>query len=278
MPTMSLEKIPIDQLVALSKLPTFSPVAVRLVQLVSQEDASFAEISRLLATDAALSAEVLRVANSPLFGTRCEIKSIASALTTVGMDRLSLLVCTTALWRCIPGSVSHQVVHNWWRHNLASAFICQHLCGSGPDRNYSYAAALLHSTGQLALIGAYPVEYINLLSRAATEGHSLMDYEVEHLGVDHCTLGEALLNNWHLPPELADSAAHHHDPENARFPLTRMVHVSCVVATHIGFSVAGMARPAELDDLPEAAVRVIEDEPLCIEIAEKINSIESRLL
>src|SRR3974377_379954 len=109
---------------------------------------------------------------------------------------------------------------------------------------YSYMCGLMHSIGQLVLFESFPVRYGTVLAQAAETGSSLRDLERENFGVEHCELGAGLLKKWAIPAEMVDSAAHHHDPENAKSPITRLVSVSCSVANHLGYSVApGPAKP-----------------------------------
>jgi HD-like signal output (HDOD) protein len=264
-------------ILAASKLPAFSAIAVRLMQILSQEDASFPEVCHLLQTDAALSTEVLRLANSPLFCVSTEVKSIPFALSALGLDRLNLLVATTALWRSVPGSVSRQLVRTWWRHNLTCALLCEHLSGQRFATDYRYVGGLLHSVGQLALIGNYPAEYVEVHERAGLEGHNLLDEERLVFGTDHCVVGEALLLKWGIPREVADCAAHHHDPENGETPFSGLAHTACLTANQWGFAVLAHRRLTD-DELSDDVRMLVQDEALCASITEKVCSIENHLL
>jgi HD-like signal output (HDOD) protein len=267
---------PLAGSIAFSKLPAFPIVAVRLMQLVSKEGVSFVQVSDLLRTDAALSAEVLRAANSPLFGSRSEVKSIPLALATLGLDRLCLLVLTAAMWRQTPGGAKRQQLKGWWRHNLAVALLSKHLTPAGLIAEYGYMAGLMHSVGQLLLFGHFGAEYSSLISKAAGAGRSLLECERESYGTDHCSLGARLLTEWRIPPELVECAACHHDPSQAKSPLAAVVYVSCQIANQLGFTVATGPRKS-VDELSEEAKRVLANETLCVAIAEKVEALESSL-
>jgi len=247
------------------------------MEMTARDDIGFPELTKVLMTDAALSAEVLHSANSALLGVRNEVKTIAGAVATLGIQRLSLLAVTTALWRSIPGSFNRQVVRTWWRHNLGTALFARELRKAEPKFvDHSYLSGLLHSAGQLALIGAYPADYLALLERASASGQSVSAAEVEEFGSDHCALGAALLTSWHVPPEVVDGAAHHHDPENAGFAPTVYVHTACQAANYLGYSMFGPSRQP-LEDLPEPLQAIVSDEVLCTQIDEQLNSIEASL-
>ncbi len=246
------------------------------MQMLLQEDVSLPRVSGLLETDAALATEVLRAANSPLLWLGTEVKRIPAAVTKLGLNRLGLLVATTALWRMIPGSVKNGFVRAWWRHNLACALVCRELADAGCASEYGYIAGLLHSVGQLAFIGMYPVEYSALLARAAAAGRTVRDCEREWMGADHCELGSALLRKWGIPEEIAACAAHHHDPENSASPLAELACAACLVANRLGFA----SGPGyELPDwrLPQVAEDFLADEALCASTADSVRWLESSL-
>jgi hypothetical protein len=263
----------VANLVAACKLPTFPSVAMRLMQLISQDAVSYEQLGSLLRTDAALSATLLRAANSPLFGTLGEIRSIPIALLTLGMDRVGMLILNTAMWRMVPGGRGRQSMRPWWRHNLATALLSKQLSFKNMVDEYSYMCGLMHSIGQLVLFEAFPLQYGNVLTAASERGCSLRELERENFGVEHCELGAGLLKKWSIPAEMVDAAAPHHDPENGKSPITRLVNISCTVANHLGYSVTpGPVRPVE--DLPPLVQELLGDEKTRQEIAEKVEAME----
>src|ERR1035437_9643728 len=73
---------------ALRLLPPFPAIAHRILALASQEDASPQEVGGLIRLDPSFSAELLRFANSALFGVRREVTSLTQAVSMLGMDRV----------------------------------------------------------------------------------------------------------------------------------------------------------------------------------------------
>lgn len=268
---------PVANLLAVAKLPPFPTVALRLLQLIAQDTISFVQVGDLLKTDATLSVAVLRASNSPLFGARSEIKSIPLALVTLGLDRVSLLILTTAMWRMVPGGISPQAIKPWWKHNLATALLCKDLAGEDMVDEYCYMCGLLHSIGQLALMSAFPTQYASLLTETSACGSSVMEAERLHFGVDHCQLGSALLKKWNIPLEMIDAAAHHHDPDQANHPFTAVVNASCSIANYLGFAVAPRLG-GPIEDLPPLVQRLLNDEKLCVEITEKVQAMEGTVV
>src|ERR1051326_7517991 len=73
----------------LKRLPAFSPIALRLMALVADENVSFKEVAKLIALDPSLSGETLRLANSSLYGRRQPVQSILHAIAMVGIHGLA---------------------------------------------------------------------------------------------------------------------------------------------------------------------------------------------
>lgn len=268
---------PVANLLAVAKLPPFPTVALRLMKLIAQDTISFIQVGDLLKTDAGLSVAVLRASNSPLFGVRGEIKSIPLALVTLGLDRVSLLVLTTAMWHMVPGGLSPLAIKPWWRHNLATALLCKQLAGHDMVDEYCYMCGLLHSIGQLALMSAFPTQYANVLAETASCSSDLMQAERLHFGVDHCQLGAELLKKWNIPLEMVDAAAHHHDTDNANHPFTSVVNVSCCMANYLGFAVAPRVG-GPIEELPPLVQELLNDEKLCVDITEKVQAMEGSVV
>lgn len=274
---MTKTEEPVANLLAVAKLPPFPSVALRLMQLIGKDTISFIQVGDLLKTDASLSVAVLRASNSPLFGARGEIKSIPLALVTLGLDRVSLLILTTVMWRLVPGGLSPDAIRPWWRHNLATALVCKQLAGQDMVDEYCYMCGLFHSIGQLALMSAFPTQYANLLTETAASGGDVLDAERAHFGVEHCQLGSALLKKWNIPLEMVDAAAHHHDPDKANHPFTTIVSASCSIANYLGFAVAPRLN-GPIEALPPLAQRMLNDETFCVEITERVHAMEGTVV
>jgi len=198
-------------------------------------------------------------------------------LVTLGLDRVSLLILTTAMWRTVPGALSPQSIRPWWRHNLATALLCKQLAGHDMVDEYCYMCGLLHSIGQLVLLSAFPSQYAALLARTSACGCRLMEAERSQFGVDHCELGAALLKKWNIPDEMVDAAAHHHDPASGSHPFTPIVNASCLAATYLGFPVTPHVGSG-VEELPAVAQEFLNDERLCAEIMDRVKAMEGTVV
>src|SRR5258708_6321197 len=145
-------------------LPSFSPVASRLIGMATQERISLKEIGQMIEMDPALAADVLRLANSPLYARRVEITGVLRAIAMLGLEAVRGMVLTVALRNFSRSATGAPVFRQCWRHNLACALIAADLAGACMmDRDEGYSVGLLHDSGRLALLAASPITYSRLL-------------------------------------------------------------------------------------------------------------------
>lgn len=271
-----------------TEVPPFRPVVSQLLRLVaaSGELQSLGDIVSVLRTDAVMTGQVLRLANSPLFSARCEIKNVLQAVSFLGLERINALLLTTAM-RNIARDGKGNTGHSCWRHNLATALIAQRLSkqvGLQPER--CYVAGLMHDIGCVALLRLFP-GYLNEVAAREAEGGNIPAAERLAFGLDHAEAGRCLLEHWHCPTELQEVAEHHEKPESApdaRRPLFYLVHASSLFAETMGMSLVPLTRPplwsTGASFLPEVIADRIETELPDIEawVGTSVNEIELSLV
>lgn len=235
----------------LARIPAFPPIVLRLLDLLARDDVEIRELVALISSDPAFSAQVLKVANSPLFGYRGQIDSLQSALVVLGLRRVRALSMTVATSNHMKAVLHVEELSRCWRHMLACALLTDELarsCAAFEDR--AYTAGLLHDVGRLGLLLAYPKEYAELLRNAGRNSLELLDCESQVLGMDHCAAGRLLAEQWNLPPDFQIVAARHHDPQNnSAVDLLTLVHLGCRLADSLGFWVVEPIQPCSPEEI-----------------------------
>ena len=269
----------------LRDLPPFPGIAARLLRLVAQENFSYREVADLVRSDVAFSAEVLRLANSSLLSLRYEIKNIPHAVAVLGLHRLRGIVMTLAMKNSLLRSRQQEALTRSWRHSLACALTTELLADAAwLDKGLGYTAGLLHDIGVLAFLRLDTGAYASLLA-SESDAVELLRREVESFGIDHCEAGKWLLEDWGLPRDFREVAAHHHEvPERGRLDITTLVYIGSITADLAGFPAYGevllwdsLWTLAWFDGAVRERVRDrIADLPLTI--ATKINSFDCDFL
>src|SRR5713226_5848275 len=182
-------------------LPPFPPVAGKVITLLGTASFSFKEVADTLKTDAALSGEVLRLANSALVGARYQVTTIPQALPLLGTTRLTGLLLTLSVSKFLKCTGPRDSIRRSWHHNLACALAAKDFAQFfNRDPDEAYNAGLFHEIGRLALLVTQPALYEQMIA----SGGDLLALERTHFGLDHCEAGAWLIEHWRLPKWLID--------------------------------------------------------------------------
>lgn len=235
--------------VRLDVLPPFSPVVARLLEELHGEVQSFRRLSLLVSEDPALAAQVLRLANSALYGRRGEVSSLLVALSLIGADRLRALVLTYGVRQLFRPLGRLPLARRIWRHSLAAAVLAADIAmDSAGDATEDYTAALLHDLGRLVFLACAPEAYPRMVEQSAAPEPPL-ELEVSCFGMTHAEAGALLAERYRLPRRLAEACALHHAGDLTALarenPGAALIASCCRLAAACGFGVVE-TEPAEV--------------------------------
>jgi HD-like signal output (HDOD) protein len=223
---------------ALRLVPPLPAVATRILALVNDEDAGAQEVGKLVRMDPSFSAELLRFANSALFGIPREVKSLSHAIIVVGMNRVKTMATLVALNKMVRASIGVDALRKVWVHSLVTALIAEEAAGRFQQhRETAYTTGLLHNLGALGLMCAYPEPYSDMLQVNDDFGFNLLQTERDLFDIDHSLAGCYLAQDWNFPDELAAAIAVHHDePVPGELSLDNLIKVSWRLSDTLGFA------------------------------------------
>lgn len=238
----------VDQVKDLVTLPE---AALRISRMVNDPNSSSSDIGREISNDVALTARLLRLANSPALGTQGKISDIGRAITVLGTRQVRDLTVGLAAIRSFDGISNHLItMESFWRHCLLCAAAASHVAARrrGNRGDSPFVAGLLHDIGQLVLFSKAPELERKALSKSIDEYGDIDLYlcEREVLGFDHQAVGLALAQSWGLPSTLQECIAYHHEPHRAQ------AHPNEVATVHIANSIAALSEIGS-DNLADAA-------------------------
>lgn len=242
------------------QLPTLPVAAMEVMRLAKDPEAGLEPLVRVLRRDPPLAANLLKVANSPLYRTRTKVTDLERAVLVLGFKEVGNLALGLSLLTGLGGAkaLKRRLQRaDIWRHSLAVATICEHLARQqGLAGDGFYTLGLLHDLGKVALDAFRPREYTQVLERLGRERASFVSLEEDILRCDHGFLAENLLAYWDLPDFLAIPVGRHHRPWTAgeHEPLARLALLADLVSYQLGLGclrqAAGGAYPDTLE--PEA--------------------------
>jgi putative nucleotidyltransferase with HDIG domain len=222
---------------ALRLLPPFPAVANRVLALVNNEDVGARQISEVINLDPTFTAEILRVANSPLFGVAREIATVQHAVSLVGLNRVKAMATLIALSKVVKSSLRIEMLRKFWVHSLVTAVLTDEsarLAGAKVDG--AYTAGLLHNLGTLGLMSAYPEEYTRMVEVSAEFDFDLSGAERDLFEIDHCAAGACLAEEWNFPDAIVVAIATHHEEPKKSSSLFSLVQVCWRLADVAGYA------------------------------------------
>ncbi|MFC3116844.1 HDOD domain-containing protein [Cellvibrio fontiphilus] len=191
-----------DQLV----LPTLPEVALKVREVADDPDADIDKLTLVIGNDAALSARIIRVANSPLLRASRAIEDLRTALMRLGIQytcNIATGLAMEQMFQATSDLVDMRMREVWSRSSEVAGIshvLCKHYTKLRPDQ--ATLAGLVHKIGVLPIL-TYAEDHPALLKDSFT-----LDAVIEEL---HAPLGDLILKTWGFPEELAHIPTQHID-------------------------------------------------------------------
>ncbi len=196
------EAIKTDRLV----LPTLPEIALKVREAAEDPDADLEQLAKIIGRDAAISARIVRVANSPLLRANRPIEDLKSALMRLGIQYACNIATGLAMQQMFQATsdlVDIRLREVWNRSTEVAGIshvLCKHFTKLRPDQ--AMLAGLVHKIGVLPIL-TYAEEHPSLLVDSLT-----LDKVIDEL---HGPLGDLILQAWKFPPEIAHVPSQHLD-------------------------------------------------------------------
>ena len=215
------QKLPTPELTLthLDTLPTLAPIAVKLLQVTTDDASSAQNVVETLRGDQSLTAKILSIANSAALGAAGKITTLDRAVVLLGFKAVRGIVLTVKVFECLTaGELAGQKRRfdrvEFWKHSLGVACAARRLAARRRqleiDPEEAFVAGLLHDLGKVALDAVFPKAYDRAAAQAEETRSDMADSEQAVLGVDHTVAGRHVAKRWGLPGDLQDVIWLHH--------------------------------------------------------------------
>ncbi|HSY26588.1 MAG TPA: HDOD domain-containing protein [Burkholderiaceae bacterium] len=227
---LSETDLDIHSRLAMARLPAMPQILVKLMEYCQAEDISIPELADLIAKDAAMTAIILRVANSASSHRRSPLANLEQSLMVIGIDMVKTLLISESVFQLFDNisPVSGNNLRGFWKHSLTAAITARLIAEQMGDVSIeeAYFAGLLHDVGRLALLAIVPKTYGQ--SFFAPDDDDLCALERRTLQTTHAEVGASLIEHWKLDSFLADSVLYHHDPVERLENAPSLVRIVCL--------------------------------------------------
>jgi len=201
-------------------VPSMPQVVLRFLEIMRDPNFDYSDLVKVLSTDAGTVSEILRLANSALFGVRNKVVSPKQALTLLGPKRTRSLLLGRYLVDALAKKKSCGLdMSYFWRRSLACSVVASHFAEAvlPRQRDEAFIAALLADIGVPILAEALPDKYAAIVARYTPHG-AVVTAEQEQAAVEvtHGQVSAMVLSHWTLP-DTVSAAVNLHQSANPGF-------------------------------------------------------------
>ncbi len=194
----------LDQLFANeASLPTVPRVVSDLIEMLRDDDVSFAAIAHRIELDQVLAAKVLQMVNSPFFGVQRKISSIQGAILMLGLSTIRSFVVSSGVsgtYRKVDGVD----LPDFWAHSLRVASVSRYLAAKTRrvDPNLAFTAGSMHAIGHLIMAQAMPQRMAALNAAHPFDALGRAQLELAEFGYHYGDVSASLAQRWDFAPDL----------------------------------------------------------------------------
>ena len=196
-------------------LPTIPVIAIKVMQLIESQTATAQELAKIVASDPAVAARVLKISNSSFYGCRRQIQTISSAIVILGFSTLRSLVVAASLKQVYkPFGLTEKML---WEHSLAAGLAARIFAHEtrAANEEEAFLAGLFHDIGKIIMNSLDREKFQKVMQRCYNEGIAFEDAERSVYPFSHEEVGSNVIKKWNFPEVLATAILQHHTLEFA---------------------------------------------------------------
>lgn len=216
---------------SLDEVKIARPAAVQVIACVDDPNANAQKVATTLESDPAMTAQIMKLANSAFYGVSGRVGNTPFAVTVIGFSAVRSMAAVNATGLDQPGV---PVPAGFWRHAACSAAGSSAVAGlMGIPVGDAFAAGLLHDLGLALLHGFDTAEHQRLIQACGSDGRALRDAEEAAFGLGHDAAAARVLESWRFPEAFVTAVACHHILPDDPSPFVRTVAAGDAIASLI---------------------------------------------
>ncbi len=208
-----------QKLQSIDSIATLPNIANEILQLTRHRNTSLQQIASLIEKDPSITAKILKVANSPIWGYSGRIESVQRALVMLGLKQVFNIVISISLYSTFANLKPNPKFdrHKFWMHSVGTGQIARRLSTSIKlnFQGEEFVAGLIHDIGKMILDQYWEKQFVEIIQQAHQNDKPIIEIEGQYLGCTHAELGAFLLHYWNFPKSIVDVVHYHHWPERS---------------------------------------------------------------
>ncbi|GBC97018.1 Ribonuclease Y [bacterium HR16] len=259
-------------------LPALPEVVVRVMRMTEDPRSDAQSIAKVIATDQAMAARVLKLANSAFYGLPRRVSTLSEAVVILGFRTIKNLAIAASTFELL----NREIAGYWlqrgelWRHSLACAIGAQLIARKVrlPVVEEAFVAGLLHDIGKVAINLFVREQFDQIMERAQQDRIPFVEAEQAVLGFNHAMAGGLIAEKWNLPPSLVSVIKYHHQPSSApdKDLMISVVHLADILSITMGIGIGGDGLYYALEEgtLATLAFEQADIDELCEQIVDQM--------
>lgn len=203
----------------IDSLKPIPQVAHKIMSIVEDPESSLPDLSKVIGYDSAVTANLLKVANSAYFGRPGKFDSIHQAIVYLGMDHVvDLVLLASGADNLKPEQTGYDLQKgDLWKYSVLSALIARELAeNKGIDKPHLiFTAALLKDIGKVILDQYVGDAFEEINTMVVEKKLTFREAEKQVIGIDHAELGGMVAKSWNFSPEMVEIIQNHHHPQKS---------------------------------------------------------------
>jgi len=252
-------------------LPVLPQAVGEIMRLADDPNANQRELEKAFEQDPAMTAKILKVANSAYYGG-ANVPTIGRAISFLGMSAIRSLVVGISFQQMTMNKSESKRFDKieFWQHSVATALACRVIAKlKVPAKGEElYCTGMLHDIGLLIFERFLPTEFDDAVDLSKRSGKSLIDSEKEVMGYDHALVGGILAEKWGLNDLMKNGIRHHLDPkqDGHYYETTCVVGWANDIATLCGYAGPGVGKVVEEAALAKSIGLPPEQIPIIMQV------------
>lgn len=233
-----------------SSIFTLPEIYIRVRDVVDNPESSMDDLANAIKIDPGISARLLKVVNSPLYGFPKQIDNISRAVNLIGMQSVNDVVAATIIGRTFSGMTAGLMdLPAFWRKSVLCALMAGKIAKASGimESERFFIEGLLRDIGHLVLYQTVPQRAQSALIESGHLGTRLAEVEQSNIGCDFAEVGAELVRFWGMPSPIEQAIRYQLHPEEAR---EYQMHASIVHLAGVAADAAQLETNRAVDPPP----------------------------
>ena len=202
---------------SISSLPQFPDNITQIQRLINDPNSQMIDIAQYIATDPALTADLLKLVNSAAFMMSKRVNDIVEAVKLAGLKQIRMLLYSYGTLKILGDNTDDR--KKLWEHSYRAAYYAFNLVrnfkpANKPLLDDAYVSGMLHDMGKIIFQEVHPSLLEKIRAFCVENGIPANTFEDLAGGMNHAEIGARIAEKWNFPESLVSAIRWHHMPAN----------------------------------------------------------------